>query len=56
LLEKARKNLVQRATDIPIIGSSILYLCALGDGNDRKQIADNFQNLNNFFVPIFILL
>lgn len=56
LLEKARKNLIQRATDLPIVGGSLLYLCALGDGNDRKQIADNFQNLNNFFVQRIALI
>lgn len=56
LLEKARKNLINRATNIPIIGGSILYLCAIGDGNDRKQIADNFQNLNNFFVQRIALI
>lgn len=56
LLEKARKNLVHRATDIPIIGGSALYLCAIGDGNDRKQIADNFQNLNNFFAQRIALI
>ena len=56
LLEKARKNLIQRATDLPIVGGSLLYLCALGDGNDRKQVADNFQNLNNFFVQRIALI
>lgn len=56
LLEKARKNLIQRATDIPIIGGSILYLCAIGDGNDRKQIADTFHNFNNFFAQRIALI
>lgn len=56
LIEKARKNLVFRATDIPIVGGSALYLCAIGDGNDRKQIADNFQNLNNFFAQRIALI
>ena len=56
LLEKARKNLVDRATNIPIVGGSVLYLCAIGDGNDRKQIADNFQNLNNFFAQRIALI
>ncbi|UTW66172.1 hypothetical protein KFE94_16200 [bacterium SCSIO 12643] len=56
LLDKARENLIHRATDIPIIGGSALYLCAIGDGNDRKQIADNFQNLNNFFVQRIALI
>lgn len=56
LLKKARENLVHRATDIPIISGSALYLCSIGDGNDRKQIADNFQNLNNFFAQRIVLI
>lgn len=56
LLEKARKNLINRATNIPIVGGSTLYLCAIGDGNDRKQIADNFQNLNSFFTQRIALI
>lgn len=56
LLDKARENLIHRATDIPIVGGSALYLCAIGDGNDRKQIADNFQNLNNFFSQRIALI
>ena len=56
LLEKARENLINRATNIPIVGGSTLYLCAIGDGNDRKQIADNFQNLNNFFTQRIALI
>ncbi len=56
LLEKARGNLINRATNIPIVGGSTLYLCAIGDGNDRKQIADNFQNLNNFFTQRIALI
>jgi len=56
LLAKARENLIHRANDIPIVGGSALYLCAIGDGNDRKQIADNFQNLNNFFAQRIALI
>lgn len=56
LLEKARKNLTDRATNIPIIGGSILYLCAIGDGNDRKQIADKFNTLNSFFAQRMALI
>ena len=56
LLKKARQNLTDRATNFPIVGGSILYLCALGDGNDRKHIADNFQNLNNFFIQRIALI
>ncbi|MCF8275283.1 MAG: RNA-directed DNA polymerase [Flavobacteriales bacterium] len=50
LILKARHNLEHRATNHPIIAGSTLYLCSLGDGNDRKHVADNFQNLTNFFV------
>lgn len=56
LLAKARNNLTERATNLPIVGSSVLYLCALGDGNDRKQIADNFNNLNTFFTQRVALI
>ncbi|MEX0287945.1 MAG: RNA-directed DNA polymerase [Flavobacteriaceae bacterium] len=56
LLEKARENLINRATDVPIVAGSALYLCAIGDGNDRKQIADNFKNLNNFFAQRIALI
>ena len=49
LLAKARKNLTQKATIPAVIAGSILYLCAIGDGNDRKNIADNFKNFNCYF-------
>jgi len=50
LLTKARINLDQRANAYPIVVGSIMYLCAIGDGNDRKRIADNFKQLKTFFV------
>lgn len=56
LLAKARNNLTQRATNIPIVGASMLYLCSVGDGNDRKQIADNFKNCNSFFAQRMALI
>jgi len=49
LLAKARENLTHKATIPAIIAGSVLYLCAIGDGNDRKNIADNFKNLNCYF-------
>jgi len=49
LLAKARENLTHKATIPAIIAGSVLYLCAVGDGNDRKNIADNFKNLNCYF-------
>ncbi len=49
LLAKARENLTHKATIPAIIAGSVLYLCAIGDGNDRKIIADNFKNLNCYF-------
>lgn len=50
LLSKARENLTHKATVPAIIAGSILYLCAIGDGNDRKSIADNFKNFNGYFT------
>lgn len=50
LLTKARSNLENRAHNYPIVASSVLYLCSNGDGNDRKQVADIFKDLNNYFV------
>ena len=49
LLAKARENLTHKATIPAIIAGSVLYLCAIGDGNDRKNIADNFKNFNCYF-------
>lgn len=50
LFSKARENLKSKATNSAIIAGSVLYLCALGDGNDKKFIADNFKNFNNYFT------
>lgn len=49
LLAKARENLTQKATIPAVIAGSVLYLCAIGNGNDRKYIADNFKNFNCYF-------
>jgi retron-type reverse transcriptase len=56
LFSKARKNLIQKATSTPIIAGSILYLCAIGDGNDRKHVADSFSNLTDFFSQRIALI
>jgi hypothetical protein len=56
LFSKARNNLIQRATNTPIIAGSILYLCAIGDGNDRKHVADNFSKLTDFLSQRIALI
>jgi len=50
LIKKARENLDKRSNNSPVIASSILYLSALGDSNDKKYIVDEFKNLKNHFV------
>lgn len=50
LLTKARKNIQDKANNTPILCGSILYLCSVGDGNDRKQIVDNFKHFKDFLI------
>lgn len=56
LLELARNYISQNNPIIPIYSIAATYLCALGKGNDRRFVSDNFKQKSDFFSQRALLI